>query len=170
MKWISYYNTINVFLTQMPVSMDPRQISHSQKFYCPVYYTCNFSQSNAFFFFLVHYTLTFSWMSHSNQNVLMKIKVCTCVYQERANTVLLRLLSLGKIEGKRKRRGQRMRCLNSITDSMDMNLGKLWEMVRDRWPGVLLSMGQQRVRHDLATEQQQQQSKELWKVNTVIFY
>ena len=62
----------------------------------------------------------------------MKIKVCTCVYQERANTVLLRLLSLGKIEGKRKRRGQRMRCLNSITDSMDMNLGKLWEMVRDR--------------------------------------
>ena len=39
---------------------------------------------------------------------------------------------LGKTEGKRRRRGQRMRWLNSITDSIDMNLGKLWEMVRDR--------------------------------------
>ena len=39
---------------------------------------------------------------------------------------------LGKTEGKRRRRGQRMIWLNSITDSIDMNLGKLWEIVRDR--------------------------------------
>ena len=39
---------------------------------------------------------------------------------------------LVKTEGKRRRRGQRMRWLNSITDSIDMNLGKLWEIVRDR--------------------------------------
>ena len=38
---------------------------------------------------------------------------------------------------------------------MDMNMGKLWEMVRDGGPGVLLSMGSQRVRHNWATEQQQ---------------
>jgi len=47
-----------------------------------------------------------------------------------------------------------MRLLYSITDSMDMNLSKLWETVKDWKPGVVQSMGSQNVGHDLVTEQQ----------------
>ena len=46
---------------------------------------------------------------------------------------------LGKIEGRRRRGQQRMRQLDDITDSMDMNLSKLQEIVKDREPGVLYS-------------------------------
>ena len=65
-------------------------------------------------------------------------------------------LMLGKTEGQRRRGQQRMRWLDSITHSLDMNLSKLLEMVKQRKPGMLQSMRSRRVGHDLATEQQQQ--------------
>jgi len=54
-------------------------------------------------------------------------------------------------------RGQRkMRRLNGITKTVDRSLNKLWEMSKDRKPGVLQSMGSQQVGHDWVTDQQQQ--------------
>ena len=74
---------------------------------------------------------------------------------QRVNS-LEKTLILEKIESRRRRGQQRMRWLDGITDSMDMSLSKLWDILKDKKPGVLQSMGSQRIRHDLATEQQQQ--------------
>ena len=54
---------------------------------------------------------------------------------------LEKLLMLGKIEGRRRRGYQRMRRLDGNTNAMDMNLGKLWEMVRDREAGHAAAHG-----------------------------
>ena len=65
-------------------------------------------------------------------------------------------LMLGKIERRRRRGRQRVRWLDGITDSMDMNLNKLEEMVKDReaWhASVNMVMELQRIRQDLVTEQ-----------------
>ena len=65
----------------------------------------------------------------------------------RANS-LEKTLMLGKTEGRNRTGRQRMRWLNSITDSMDRSSSKLREMVKDGKPGVLQSMRLQRVGHD----------------------
>ena len=63
---------------------------------------------------------------------MLKLKLLYFGYLMRRADSLEKLLMLGKIEGRRRRGRQRMRWLGGITDAMDMNLGKLREMVRDR--------------------------------------
>ena len=83
----------------------------------------------------------------------MKLKPQYFGHLMRRTDSLEKTLMLGKIEGKRRRGQQRMRWLDGIINSVDMSFSKLQEMVKDRKPGVLLSMGSQRVRNDLASGQ-----------------
>ena len=63
---------------------------------------------------------------------------------------------LGEIEGERRRGQQRMSWLDSFTDSVDMNLSKLWEIVKDKGSLVCCSPWGHRVGRDSATERQQE--------------
>ena len=69
---------------------------------------------------------------YSLEGLMLKLKLQYFGYLMRSANSLEKSLMLGKIKGRRRRGCQRMRCLDGITDAMDMNLGKLREMLRDR--------------------------------------
>ena len=69
---------------------------------------------------------------YSLEGLMLKLKLQYFGHLLWTANLLENIRMLGKIEGKRRRGRQRMRWLDGHTDSIDMNLGKLWDMVRDR--------------------------------------
>ena len=90
---------------------------------------------------------------YSLEGLMLKLKLQYFGHLMRRADLMEKTLRLRKTEGRKRRGWQRMRWLDSITDSMDMSLSKLREIPDDRKPGVLQSMGSQRVRHDWGTDQ-----------------
>ena len=91
---------------------------------------------------------------YSLEGLVLKLKLQYFGHVMQRAISLEKTPMLGKIEGRRRRGQQRMSWLDGITNSMEMDLSTLQEVVKTGKPGVLQSMGSQRVGHNWATEQQ----------------
>ena len=92
---------------------------------------------------------------YSLERLMLKLKLQYFVYLMQRADSLEKSLMPGKIEGKKGKGWQRMRWLDSIAYSMDMNLNKFQEIVEDRGVWHATVHGVAKIRHDLVSEQQQ---------------
>ena len=87
-------------------------------------------------------------LEYSLDGLMLKLKLQYFGYLMRTANSLEKTLLLRKIESKKRRMQQRIRWLDSIRNSMDMNLCQIHEIVKDRKPGMIPSMGSERVAPD----------------------
>ena len=99
---------------------------------------------------------------YSLEGLMLKLKLQYYGYLMRRADSLEKTLMLRKIEGRRRRGPQRMRWLDASWTQWTWVWANSWRWWRTRNPGVLQTLGSQRVRHDLATEQQQRYGEKTW--------